>query len=152
MVSQTLNWGVKWSWNFTNLLSIESWWNKESNETRINDSDLRSERYPYFKINKNSSLKLGEKFNLTTLHSNYLPNSNLIYINCKDYKRITLLTRLTWWFGFNSRGLKSIPWFRLWRAFGVQGEITIVFLQSICDYHASMAAELTLGSRGSRRT
>ena len=54
VVGQTLNWGVKWSRNFITLLSTESGWNKESNETRIKWF-LRSKRYSIFKISQNSN-------------------------------------------------------------------------------------------------
>ena len=33
---------------------------------KLSDLDLRSERYPCLKIDKNPSLKLGENMNLTT--------------------------------------------------------------------------------------
>ena len=55
VVGQTLNWGVKWTWNFMNLLSTESSWNKEFTETESSDSESRSEGYPIFKISKNSN-------------------------------------------------------------------------------------------------
>ena len=57
---QTLNWGVKWWWNFTILLSTESWWNKESNETRIKWFKLKIKEKSLFLNQKKSKPNLGE--------------------------------------------------------------------------------------------
>ena len=56
VVGQMLNWGVKCWWNLTNQISMESWWNKESNETKKN-LDLKSGRNPCFKNQQNSAIK-----------------------------------------------------------------------------------------------
>ena len=63
VVGQTLNWGAKWSWNFTNFLSTKSWWNKESNETKI--KWFR----PNFKISKNSNQMWAKMKNKSTLNA-----------------------------------------------------------------------------------
>ena len=55
-----LNWGVKWSWNFTNLPSTESWWNKESNETRIKWFRFKIKEISYFQNQQKFEPKLGE--------------------------------------------------------------------------------------------
>ena len=60
MVGQTLNSEVKWSWNFTNLLSTESWWNKESNETKIKWFEDKISEISLFQNQKKIEPNLGE--------------------------------------------------------------------------------------------
>ena len=57
MLSQTSNWGAKWSRNLTNLLSTEISWNNESNE-RIMGFRIIIREISYFQNQKNFGLKL----------------------------------------------------------------------------------------------
>ena len=68
MVSQTLNWGVKWSWKFI-LYPRKSDEIKNSMNLESSDSEFRSKRYHIFKISKNLSqiwVKMKNKMTLNT--------------------------------------------------------------------------------------
>ena len=60
VVGQMLNWGVKWSWNLTNLISMESWWNKKSNEIEIKWFIIIIKEIYYSQNQKKFRLKLGK--------------------------------------------------------------------------------------------
>ena len=62
MLGQTLNWGVKWSRNSTNLLFTESWWNKEYNETRIKWFGIIIKEKSLFGNQQKSITKIGQKY------------------------------------------------------------------------------------------
>ena len=66
VVGQTLNWGAKWSWNFTNFYprKVDEIRNPMKPET--SDSKLRSKRYTIFKISKNLSQNWVKLKNTTT--------------------------------------------------------------------------------------
>ena len=57
---QTLNWRVKWWWNFTIFLSTKIWWNKKANETRIKWFGLKIREKSLFQNQKKSEPKLDE--------------------------------------------------------------------------------------------
>ena len=60
VLGQTLNWRVKWTRNLTNLLSTESWWKEESNETKIKWFEMIIREIFYFQNQQFFGLKFGE--------------------------------------------------------------------------------------------
>ena len=57
-VGQTTNWSVKSWWKLMNQISTKSWLNKESNETKLFELDLRLGKNPCLKISKNPQWNL----------------------------------------------------------------------------------------------
>ena len=57
---QTLNWRVKWTRNLMKLLSTESWWKEESNETKIKWFGIIIKEISYFQNQQLFGPKIGE--------------------------------------------------------------------------------------------
>ena len=94
-VGQTKNWGVKPWWKSMNQISTKKLIEQGIQWNNFKWIGLKIKMKYFFRNQQKRDQIWAKCQNFWFLNSNYLSKSNLNYLNCKDYKGITILTQLT---------------------------------------------------------